>query len=119
MQYLIDAQLPRRLALWLQSEGYEATHTLELPDKNNTTDTEIIRLAAATPDTVIVSKDRDFPEQRIIRGGPERLLWITTGNINNNALVQLFEEEFPRIHQLFMEGYSFLELSNEAVTVHQ
>jgi predicted nuclease of predicted toxin-antitoxin system len=29
MTFLIDAQLPRRLAYWLQQQGYEAIHTLD------------------------------------------------------------------------------------------
>jgi predicted nuclease of predicted toxin-antitoxin system len=34
MKFLIDAQLPRRLAAELKQAGFEATHTLELPDGN-------------------------------------------------------------------------------------
>jgi predicted nuclease of predicted toxin-antitoxin system len=34
MRYLVDAQLPRRLALRLRDAGYDALHTLDLPDGN-------------------------------------------------------------------------------------
>ena len=30
MKFLGDAQLPRRLALWLQQRGHDVIHTLEL-----------------------------------------------------------------------------------------
>jgi predicted nuclease of predicted toxin-antitoxin system len=32
MKFIVDAQLPRKLALWLQSQGFDALHTLDLPD---------------------------------------------------------------------------------------
>jgi predicted nuclease of predicted toxin-antitoxin system len=38
MKFLIDAQLPRRLATHLIQAGLEAIHTLELPEGNRTTD---------------------------------------------------------------------------------
>jgi predicted nuclease of predicted toxin-antitoxin system len=34
MKFLVDAQLPRRLAQWLQAEGHEAVHTRDLPKGN-------------------------------------------------------------------------------------
>ena len=38
MKFLIDAQLPRRLAHQLAAAGFEITHTLDLPQGNRTTD---------------------------------------------------------------------------------
>jgi predicted nuclease of predicted toxin-antitoxin system len=34
MKFLIDAQLPRRLAHQLRTAGFEAIHTLDLPQGN-------------------------------------------------------------------------------------
>jgi len=42
MKFLIDAQLPKRLAAELKQAGFEATHTLELPEGNRTTDQALI-----------------------------------------------------------------------------
>ena len=56
MKFLIDAQLPRRLATQLQRAGLEATHTLELPDGNRTTDRALISLSLADQ-AVLVTKD--------------------------------------------------------------
>ncbi len=47
MKFLIDAQLPRRLADWLRGAGYEAVHTLELPAGNRTQDYDINALSVA------------------------------------------------------------------------
>lgn len=38
MKFLIDAQLPRRLARRLEAAEHDAIHTLDLPAGNRTTD---------------------------------------------------------------------------------
>lgn len=55
MKFLIDAQLPARLARHLHEAGHDAIHTLDLPGQNRTTDAEIARLADAE-DRIVVSK---------------------------------------------------------------
>ncbi len=42
MKFLIDAQLPRKLAKTISDAGYRAIHTLLLPNANKTTDAELI-----------------------------------------------------------------------------
>jgi len=49
MKFLVDAQLPRRMALWLSESGHDAKHTLDLPAGNRTPDAEVI---AGQPCTV-------------------------------------------------------------------
>jgi predicted nuclease of predicted toxin-antitoxin system len=39
MKFLVDAQLPVRLARFLQGAGYDTIHTRDLPLKNTTPDT--------------------------------------------------------------------------------
>ncbi len=41
MKFLIDAQLPVRLSLFLQRAGYDTIHTRDLPQQNATPDTEV------------------------------------------------------------------------------
>lgn len=41
MKFLVDAQLPKRLAIFLNQAGYDAKHTLDLPDQNATPDSYI------------------------------------------------------------------------------
>lgn len=44
MRFLVDAQLPARLARFLTDAGHPAVHTSELPDGNRTSDNEINRV---------------------------------------------------------------------------
>ena len=34
MKFIIDAQLPRKLATWFRNQGFSAIHTLEMPNRN-------------------------------------------------------------------------------------
>jgi predicted nuclease of predicted toxin-antitoxin system len=66
MKFLIDAQLPKRLAAELKQAGFEATHTLELPEGNRTTDQALIALSI-TRQAVLVTKDSDFVQSFLLK----------------------------------------------------
>jgi predicted nuclease of predicted toxin-antitoxin system len=59
MKFLVDAQLPRRLAVFLRATGFEVSHTLDLPDGNRTTDRALVDLSI-TEQAVLITKDSDF-----------------------------------------------------------
>lgn len=45
MKFLVDAQLPARLATFLGTAGLDAVHTSQLPSSNRSTDATIAELA--------------------------------------------------------------------------
>ncbi len=47
MRFLVDAQLPARLARFLNDAGHDALHTSEMPKGNRTTDARIAECADA------------------------------------------------------------------------
>ena len=115
-RYLIDAQLPSRLAPVLQAAGYDALHTLDLPKGNATEDTEINRVSLEER-RVVVTKDADFVQSFSLRGQPYKLLLVSTGNIRNEELITLFEQRLPQLDALFTEG-DFVELTREFLILH-
>lgn len=96
MKFLVDAQLPPRLAKLIDEHGHDATHTSELPNGNRTPDDEIADTADAEG-RVVISKDRDFRYTHFLKGSPRRLLVVHTGNISNNDLLALFDANIDRI----------------------
>jgi predicted nuclease of predicted toxin-antitoxin system len=54
MKFLVDAQLPRQLCVWLSQQGEDVLHTLDLPNGNRTSDREITAIAKAQ-DRIVVS----------------------------------------------------------------
>ena len=115
MKFLVDAQLPRRLAGWLTAAGCDAVHTLDLPDGNRTTDEQIID-AADREQRAVVTKDADFVDSHILHARPARLLLISTGNISNRELEALMVPLIPAIVQEF-QVHSFLELGRAGIVV--
>lgn len=117
MIYLVDAQLPYLLAEVLRQKGYDVVHTDDLPDKDETSDTSI-RTLATRENRIVITKDSDFQDSYLLFRQPPRLLLLTTGNIKNRALLDLFRQSIITIDTLF-EQHSFIELNNEDLIVHE
>ncbi len=116
MKVIVDAHLPKRLSEFLSANNIDLKHTLDLPNKNRTTDTEII-LIADTENRIVISKDSDFLDNYILDGSPKKLLIISTGNINNKMLLRLFENNLETIKSLFKDS-SVVELNEDEFVVH-
>lgn len=116
MRVLDDAQLPRRLAYFLSTLDIDAKHTLELPKQNATPDQEIVELADKE-ERIVVTKDSDFLDNYILQGLPQKLLIVSTGNINNNDLIRLFEQNIETIKSMFEEN-TVIEIDEEEIQVH-
>ena len=117
MKFLVDAQLPLRLARVLQSAGCDTIHTKDLPRRNATPDSEINWLSIQES-RIVITKDRDFIDSFMIQQQPYKLLILTTGNINNNQLIDLFMNNLPQLAELFQE-HLLIEMNRDTIVVHQ
>jgi predicted nuclease of predicted toxin-antitoxin system len=117
MKFIIDAQLPKRLARFLQSEGYDAVHTLDLPQQNATPDA-MINSISVEQHRVVITKDADFVESFLLQGKPHKLLLIGTGNIKNSELEQLIAENLQQLVEL-LNAHSYIELNRSGIVVYQ
>lgn len=113
MKFLIDAQLPFKIKLWLTEKGHDTVHTLDLPDRNNTEDRKVAAVADSE-NRILISKDTDFIRLKVLNNTPKRLLLVTTGNIDNSSLIGLIESNFELIERLF-ESFEIVELGNAFV----
>lgn len=59
MNFLIDANLPRRIVRIFQERGHNAIHTLDLPEGNATADAALLDYADENNCAVTI-KDSDF-----------------------------------------------------------
>ena len=116
MKFLIDAQLPRRLAHQLEVAGFETTHTLDLPQGNRTTDQSLITLSLKEQ-FVIVTKDSDFVESFLLKREPWKLLLVSTGNIGNDELLRLFQLNIDQLVESFTP-FDFIELNRTSMICH-
>ncbi len=116
MKFLVDAQLPRRLAALLQRAGHDAVHTLDLPLGNRTTD-KVINFLSLNEQRVVITKDADFVDSFLLRQEPWKLLLVSTGNIGNTRLIALFLANFEKITEGFDE-FDFIELNQTELIIH-
>lgn len=84
--------------------------------KNATPDSEIIQITGKE-NRIIISKDSDFFDNYILDGSPKKLLIVSTGNINNQWLIRLYEKNLEVLRLLF-EEHSVIEINEEEIQVH-
>ena len=116
MKFLVDAQLPSRLARALAAGGHDVVHCSELAAGNRTPDQELATLAASEG-RVLVTKDSDFVTSYWLQGMPPKLLLISTGNIDNDALLRLVAANQAAVIEALTQN-RFVELSRSSVTIH-
>ncbi len=117
MKFLVDAQLPRRLAMQLNTAGFDALHTLDLPLSNRTTDATINEFSI-NEQRIVITKDADFVASFVLYQRPPRLLLISTGNIRNAELENLFAANIEKLNEAFTSGFKFVEMSRTAIIIH-
>jgi predicted nuclease of predicted toxin-antitoxin system len=116
MKFVVDAQLPRRIALMLRDHAHDAVHTLDLPEANRTTDSAILDLADRE-ERVVITKDADFVNSFLLSGRPEKLLLISTGNISNAELAGVLLPNLESIVAAFATS-DFVELTRTSLITH-
>ncbi len=115
MKFLVDAQLPRKMAEWLRIASCDAIHTLDLPQGNRTSDATIIA-EADSQDRVVITKDADFVNSHLLSDRPARLLLISSGNISNQQLEELFVPLIP-VLTAELQANAFVELNRKGLIV--
>ena len=96
MKFLIDAQLPKKLSGFLNEKGLESIHTLDLPSRNYTPDSEIIELSISQQ-YIVVTKDADFWDIYKQKAEPYKLIYLTVGNYSTQDLIHLFASNLSAI----------------------
>jgi predicted nuclease of predicted toxin-antitoxin system len=96
LTFIVDAQLPVRIAIWLRSRGHDAIHLNEL-DMKAAGDSAIWALCIERQATVI-TKDRDFVDRYLSGQRPApRIVWIRTGNLSRDQQVEHLSRNWLRI----------------------
>ncbi|MEN0047242.1 MAG: DUF5615 family PIN-like protein [Bacteroidota bacterium] len=99
----------------MESLGYDTIHTLDLPEKNATSDS-IINDISLKEKRIVISKDQDFYDRYFNRLEPHKLLYLTTGNIPNKKLLKIFEINIEKIAKA-LETNFVVELSRNNIIV--
>jgi predicted nuclease of predicted toxin-antitoxin system len=106
VRFLIDAQLPPALAVWLEARGHRADHVVDLG--LGSADDHAIAAAAAAFGAVLISKDEDFVAGASLGRG--KLVWLRCGNVTNAALDAWLAERWPKVESLLGQDETLIEL---------
>ena len=97
MRFIVDEQLPQRLANWLKDVGHDAIHADDIPHTaGKLTDVTICKFADLH-NRIVLTKDEDFWQRYLIMKEPKKLIYVTTGNIKNSDLILLFDKNLHLI----------------------
>jgi predicted nuclease of predicted toxin-antitoxin system len=116
MKFLVDAQLPRKLAIFLQDAGFDVRHTLSLPKANKTSD-QFINEISLLEQRIVITKDADFVDSFFVQDMPWKLLLVSTGNIRNTELLNLFVNNLDDLTNGFHD-HRFIEISQTQLIFH-
>jgi predicted nuclease of predicted toxin-antitoxin system len=109
MRFLVDAQLPPALARWLVAKGHEAEH---VADRGMQAASDIaIWGFALTSAAVIVTKDEDFAQRKVLTDAGPSVVWIRLPNSRRRELLASFERVFPDILAALERGETLIEVT--------
>jgi predicted nuclease of predicted toxin-antitoxin system len=115
VKFLVDANLPPRLCVWLRLQGHEAEH---LFDRNllTATDTQIWQ-HGSVENLVILSKDVDFYDRALLFGAPPQVVHVAVGNCSNTQLFELLAHEWADIDRALVSGSRLISITLEKMEV--
>lgn len=112
MKFVVDENLPPKLAAWLRDQGFEAVHVFDVA-LDRTPDPRI-RNAAAQAGWVIVTKDNDFVRLQRLADGP--LLFLTCGNLPRAELMRAVAAEWSELLRRLEAGEHLVETALASAT---
>ena len=112
MQFWLDAQLPPKIANWMQETFELDVKAIDSIGLRGATDATIwSRLSAEG--NVLFTKDVDFVELITRLGPPPQVVWLTCGNVTNRALQALLSRTLPDVIVLLENGEPLVELGDD------
>ncbi|WP_375578566.1 DUF5615 family PIN-like protein [Marivirga tractuosa] len=115
MKFLCDVHISYKIVNTLKSIGFDAIHVNEILNKSETKDSDICEFADKK-DYVVITKDSDFEDSYRVKNTPRKLLKISLGNISNQLLITIFEENIGNLKRLESEKSFFIEFNKDGIT---
>ena len=102
MRFLFDQNISHRILKLIPVEHFEST-TIKKEGLINTPEREIWEFARKNNYT-IVTKDSDFNDLNSLFGFPPKIIWIRTGNLKTQSIVDIRNEYSCEIQKFMNDG---------------
>jgi len=110
MKFLFDQNISHRI-LKLFPEKYAASTTVKKEELINAPDRKIWEFAKQN-NYIIVTQDSDFNELNTLYGFPPKIIWIRTGNLRTQAIVDILIDYSQEIDKFIKDNnYGCFEIS--------
>lgn len=117
MKFICDVHMPVRLSKFLAVHGTESVHINQLLNGSSTPD-EMISQFADQNDYIVITKDADFRNSYFLKKSPRKLIRVCLGNISNDRLIGLFENQMTLIKQLNQEDSFYMEINPDTTLLY-
>lgn len=108
MRFLVDAQLPPALARWLTIKGHQAEHVADR--QMQAASDAVIWDYALRQAAVIITKDEDFAQRKVLTNGGPVVVWIRLPNSRRRDLLAWFEAILPDVLSALERGETLIEV---------
>jgi predicted nuclease of predicted toxin-antitoxin system len=108
MRFVVDAQLPAALARWLSAQGHEAEHVSDIG--MSAASDRVIWEYALQHSAIIVTKDEDFAQRKVLVLNGPSVLWLRVRNTRKQELLLRFAELIPNALAAFERGETLVEV---------
>ena len=109
MRFLVDAQSLPALARWLVAQGHEAEHVGDT-GMQASSDIAIWDYALAAS-AVIVTKDEDFAQRKVLIDTGPAVVWLRLPNARRRDLLAWFETILPDVVAALARGETLIEVT--------
>lgn len=107
MNFLCDVHISLKVSKRIEQLGYQSEHVNNILDKWNTKDSEIASYVDDN-ELILITKDQDFRNSFLVNHRPKKLVKINLGNISNNELLNILENNLDRIAEINTQSDSFM-----------
>ena len=108
MRFLIDAQLPPGLVKLFVEAGHEVVHVMDLGLLSE--GDAKIGAYAARESMIVVTKDEDFVQMRLLSSEVPGVLWIRIGNATNRVLTMRLQPLLREVLAALAAGEKVVEI---------
>jgi predicted nuclease of predicted toxin-antitoxin system len=106
--FLIDANLPAKISIW-QNQRFIHINTLD-----PYWDDEAIWQYAKTNELTIISKDKDFLIQQLLKGTPPKIVHIKFGNLKLIDFISVIETCWDEV-ELLLNNHTLINLYSDRI----
>jgi predicted nuclease of predicted toxin-antitoxin system len=118
LRFIVDTQLPPRLAEYFNENGFDALHTTDFSEGHLLQDSQIIAIAAIQ-NRIVVTKDSDFLDHYLLKGTPPKILLIQLGSISNYDLLAHIHLYLNDIHTEFDKDADLIAVNKTNIITYQ